>query len=47
MKIEININEDCKYCKKELKYFKSLFKQNKDIYMNMNMKTYKFIDGIL
>lgn len=46
MEIKININEDCAECKKGLKYFKSLNKRHKDIYANMNMKTYKFIEGI-
>jgi hypothetical protein len=46
MEIKIQINEDCKSCKKELKYFKSLQKRHAEIYLNMNMKTWKFIDGI-
>jgi hypothetical protein len=47
MKIEIEINESCKNCKKELKYFKLLQKRHKSFYANMDMKTYKLLTGIL
>jgi len=46
MEIKINISEDCEICKEGLKYFKSLHKQHKGVYMNMDMKTYKLIDGL-
>lgn len=47
MKIEIEINESCKICKKELKYFKLLQKRHKGFYANMDMKTYKLLNGII
>ena len=43
--ITINIDDEyCKNCKKEIEYLKELQKQHKDVYMNM--KNYKFLDGI-
>lgn len=32
MEIEINIDEDCKICKKALKHFNKLHKRNKNAY---------------
>ena len=46
MHIEINIDEDCKNCKKSLKYFNSLLKQHKKCYANMNMVNYTLLNGI-
>ena len=47
MQIKINIDDSCKLCKKGLKYFKSLHKRHKDNYVNINMKTYKFINSLV
>jgi hypothetical protein len=46
MEIKIDIDESCKKCREALKYFKGLHTQNKDVYMNMNMKEYTLIDGL-
>lgn len=44
--MKINIDDSCDLCKKGLKYFKLLNKRHKEIYGHMNMKTYKFIEGL-
>lgn len=47
MEIKINIDESCSNCKEAMKWFKELQKRHKDCYMNMDMKTFKRIDGII
>jgi len=47
MKIEIWLDKDCKLCKDGIKYFKKLHKQNKEVYMHYNIKTFSPIDSIL
>jgi hypothetical protein len=46
MEIKIFVS-DCKLCKAGIKYFKSLYNQNKKIYAHFNMEDYTLIDGIL
>lgn len=47
MEINISINEGCKHCKKALKYFEFLKKKHPELYANMNMKSYEFIEPMV
>jgi hypothetical protein len=47
MEMNITIDENCKHCKKSLKYLKSLYKLNKSYYANRNMKDFTLIDGLI
>lgn len=47
MELKFNIDENCDHCKQGIAYFKSLHKQNKKAYANLNLETKKLINTIV
>jgi hypothetical protein len=47
MELKIQINNNCEECLSGLRYFNSLRKKHKNHYINMNLKTYLYLENVI